>query len=310
MHMLLRRIGAFLIAILSCLSISASAREAPSAPALELVKPPVPMEVARPALWKISDADTTIYLFGTIHALPQGIDWFGGPLQQAFDGADQLVTEILPMDPSSMQASVVNRAALPAGQTLRALLSPEQKAEYEGAMASLGVQAGNLDRVEPWFAALYLVNMSVAREGYGSTNGVETALNARAKALGRSQIALETVDFQLGVFDALPLDVQKRYLNEVAASLPETRAQLDAMIGAWKRGDADELARVINSDEDDPVMMEALLFSRNRTWAGWIKERMGKPGTIFVAVGAGHLAGPGSVQQQLERMGIASTRVQ
>jgi uncharacterized protein YbaP (TraB family) len=308
MHMLLRRIGAFLAAILSCLSVSASAQQpVQPRPSLETVKP---ANTARPALWKVSDEDTTIYLFGTIHALPDGIDWFGGPLEQAFDSSQELVTEIVEPDPSHMQALVLNSAILPAGQSLRGLLSPGERASYDSALKTLGMQPGDLDRTEFWFAALNIVNRSLALEGYGQSNGVESALNARAKALGRPHTALETAEFQLGLFDALPVDTQKRYLAEVVDHLPEVKTQLDDMIGAWKRGDADELAKVLNADEDDPAMIETLLLGRNRTWAGWIKDRMARPGTVFLAVGAGHLAGPGSVQDQLAAHGITSQRVQ
>jgi len=310
MHTILRRIGAFLAAILSCLSVSASAQEARPRPSLELVKPPVPADAARPALWKISDDDTTIYLFGTIHALPQGIDWFDGRIRHAFDGSQELVTEILEQEPDQMQSLVMSRAVLPSGQTLRAMLSPKAKTDYEGALAGLGLPPGTFDMFEPWYAAIGLATLPLAREGYVVDNGVEGALDARAKALGRPHTALETAEFQLGLFDALPVDVQKRYLGEVVDGLPEVKTQLDAMISAWKRGDADELAKVMNAEEDDPAMIETLLLGRNRTWAKWIKDRMDRPGTVFIAVGAGHLAGPGSVQDQLAAQGISTRRVQ
>ena len=101
MKHLLRRIGYLLLALFSCLSFTASAQEqyAQLVPAT----PSVATEKATPALWKVSDGDTTIYLFGTIHALPPGIDWFGGPVREAFEGSQELVTEITPTDPIEMQ---------------------------------------------------------------------------------------------------------------------------------------------------------------------------------------------------------------
>ena len=47
-----------------------------------------------PALWKVADDDTTVYLFGTIHALPEGKDWYSGTIAKAFDASGELVTEI------------------------------------------------------------------------------------------------------------------------------------------------------------------------------------------------------------------------
>ena len=92
--------------------------------------------------------------------------------------------------------------------------------------------------------------------------------------------------------------------------MPEAKNELEGMVEAWKKGDAEELARIMNKDEDEPALMEKLLYARNRTWAQWIRARLEKPGTVFVAVGAGHLAGAGSVQDDLGKMGIASSRVQ
>ena len=92
--------------------------------------------------------------------------------------------------------------------------------------------------------------------------------------------------------------------------MPEARNVLAGMVEAWKRGDAATLARMMNEEEDDPVLLERLLTNRNKAWAEWIDKRLDRPGTVFLAVGAGHLAGAGSVQDQLASKGIATNRVQ
>jgi uncharacterized protein YbaP (TraB family) len=304
MTRLFRRIACLLLALVSCLSITAPARE----PAAATVA--VPAEKASPALWKVSDKDTTIYLFGTIHALPPGIDWFSGPVLQAFDRSQELVTEIAESDPAAMQRLVQSRAMLPRGQTLRGLLSAEQNAAYEKQLGALGVPAQAFDGYEPWYAAIALSTLPLMRSGYAAENGVEQALDKRARALGHPHRALETAEYQINLFDTLPLDAQKRYFAEVVNKLPEVTTELDRIIAAWKQGDADNLARLMNEDEDDAALMELLLTNRNRNWARWIKRRMARPGTVFMAVGAGHLAGPGSVQEQLAAQGISAQRVQ
>jgi uncharacterized protein YbaP (TraB family) len=92
--------------------------------------------------------------------------------------------------------------------------------------------------------------------------------------------------------------------------LPSALDELRDIVEAWKKGDAETLAKLMNEEDDAPELMELLLHNRNRTWANWIKARMDRPGTVFLAVGAGHLAGKGSVQQELATKGIASTRIQ
>ena len=83
-----------------------------------------------------------------------------------------------------------------------------------------------------------------------------------------------------------------------------------AMVAAWQVGQADRLAQLLNEEEDDPKLRKVLLTGRNKAWAKWLRARLKQPGTVFVAVGAGHLAGKGSVQDQLARRGIKASRVQ
>ncbi|MCB2075320.1 MAG: TraB/GumN family protein [Novosphingobium sp.] len=264
----------------------------------------------RPALWKIADEDTTIYLFGTIHALPSRIDWLQGKVADAFEESGELITEIVREDPAQMQMLVFGKAMLPQGETLRGMLSPEEKAEYESALAAYGLPAQAFDRFEPWYTAVALSTVPMMRDGFASENGVEDTLQSRSATLGQSHGALETAEYQLDLFDTLPLDVQKRYLAQVVEDLPTMKDDLRKMVDAWKHGDAEELARLMNAQEDDPALVEALLTGRNRKWAEWIGNRLEEPGTVFLAVGAGHLAGEGSVQDQLSANGIAAERLQ
>ncbi len=312
MHSLFRRLACLLLALVSCLSITASAQQ--QAPVQSVpVTPPVPVpasDKAAPALWKVSDADTTVWLFGTIHALPEGVDWFGGPVQAAFDGSQELVTEITETDPTEMQQLVLTHATLPKGQSLRAMLTPQVKAAYEAQLGGLGLPAQAFDTYEPWYAAIALSTLPLMRTGYDAKHGVEQALDSRAKQLGHPHTGLETAAYQIGLFDSLPMDAQQRYFAEVVDKLPSVTDQLGQMVAAWRKGDADTLGQLMNDEEDDPTLMELLLVNRNKAWASWVKQRLDKPGAVFVAVGAGHLAGPGSLQDQLKAQGLTVERVQ
>lgn len=274
-----------------------------------VVAEPVPAEV-HPALWRVADEDTTIYLFGTIHLLPQGLNWFQGPLADAFAKADELVTEIPEIDPQTSQAVLLKRGILPAGQSLRDQMSPKQRALFENTLGSYGLPLAAFDRFKPWYAAVVLSTLPLQRKGYSLANGVETDLANRNLELKRPRIGLETLDYQLGLFDAFPAKVQRRYLFEVIAALPEIDKDVGEMVEAWRVGDAAKLATLMNADQDDPAMVAALLTNRNKAWAQWIKARLTRPGVAFIAVGAGHLGGKGSVQDQLHALGVKSARVQ
>ncbi len=289
------------------------ATAAPAQQALPTEQPVVAVPVAddvHPALWQVADEDTTIYLFGTIHLLPQGLDWFKGPLADAFARSGELVTEIPEVDPETSQAVLLKRGILPADQSLRDQMSPKQRALFEKTLAGFGLPPAAFDRFKPWYAAVVLSTLPLQRKGYSLANGVETNLAARNAALERPRLGLETLDYQLGLFDAFPAKVQRRYLFEVIAALPEIDKEVAKMVEAWRIGDASKLASLMNAEQDNPAMVAALLTNRNKAWAQWIKARLARPGTAFVAVGAGHLGGKGSVQDQLAVLGVKSARVQ
>ncbi len=264
---------------------------------------------AGPALWKVADEDTTIYLFGTVHMLPKEVEWYKDDIAAALTSSDTLVTEIR-MDPESeakMQQVAMQKAMLPQGTTLRSLLSPEQVVAYEGALGDLGMPAPAFDRLEPWMVGLTLAMLPLLKEGYSPDSGVEKVL--LSKIGDKPQDALETVEFQLGIFDSLPQEKQIDFMMEAVEDLDEAKAALDKMVAEWIEGDADGLAELMNEGLDDAEIADALLYDRNANWAEWIDTRLDAPGTVFIAVGAGHLAGPRSVQQMLNEREISVERL-
>ncbi len=262
-----------------------------------------------PALWKVADEDTTIYLFGTVHVLPKGVEWYDATIANALEGSDMIVTEI-PMDPVS-EAKLgelgMTMGKLPAGTTLRSLLTPEQTTAYEAALAKIGAPPEAFDQYKPWLAGLTLSLIPLMQQGYDPNSGVEKILLAKAGT--KPQGALETPEFQLGIFDGMPTEGQVAFLMEAATGMDEVKPMLDRMVAEWAKGNADQLAAIMNEGMSDPAVAEALLYSRNANWAEWIDTRLDKPGSVFIAVGAGHLSGSQSVQDYLAKKGITVARV-
>ena len=275
----------------------------------KLTEPLAPVQ-AHPALWKLSDHDTTIYLLGTIHLLPPGIDWLNGPLAYALDHSDTLMTELPDLPPGDVAAALLKHGTLPAGKSLRQMMSEKQRTQLEATLTSLGLPLTIFDRKKPWVAAATLPILQLQKAGYNLESGVEHALTKRVTPLGKARGGLETADFQFGQFDVLTDAQQLEYLGAVLDALPQINGEITTMVGNWSRGDAAALAAQLNADSDSPVLAEALIFSRNRNWAAWIETRMKTPGTVFLAVGAGHLGGQGSVQEVLAKHGFKAVRVQ
>lgn len=260
-----------------------------------------------PALWQLSDEDTTIYLFGTIHVLPEGETWFDDRISTAFNASEELVFEINMDDMAGMQAQVTQMAMLPEGTTLRSLMTEENLAEYEGALEGYGIPAAALDPLEPWAVAMTLSLLPLQMAGWTPEQGVEMQL--RSMGEGKERGALETIEEQIALFDTLPMESQLAYLDSTVEQMPEVVTSLDELKAEWLAGDDVGLGELMNEGMEDPEVYERLLVNRNRNWVGWIENRLEEPGTVFIAVGAGHLAGEGSVQSLLEERGLEVERV-
>jgi uncharacterized protein YbaP (TraB family) len=265
---------------------------------------------ADPAIWVVKDADTTIYLFGTVHALKPGLSWFDEAVKDAFDKSDEVMLEMVLPDPAALQGVVMQMASNPGGPTVTELLPEDKREPYHAAMSAAGVPYAMFDGFDPWLPAVMLSSLSLPKLGYDPNQGVERIITDAAKAAGKPVGGLETPEQQLGYFDGLPRPTQVQFLVDTVDELPKMGATLDGMMVKWSAGDADGLGKQMNEEmTDTPELAKVLLFQRNERWAGWIAERMNRPGTVFIAVGAGHLAGPDSVQAYLAKRHLTAERI-
>lgn len=264
-----------------------------------------------PALWAVKDADTTIYLFGTVHVMKPGVDWFKDGVRSAFDRSGELVLEIVePDDQQALAATMAGKALARDGVKLSDRLSSEERTRYQGVMVANGLPWQAFEMFNPWMAGMALSVQPLEKLGYKSELGAEKLLTATAKASGKKIGALETIDQQLGYFAGLPMEQQVKFLNATVDGLPDMDREFARLVQHWQRGEPEKLAAEMNESlEATPELAQVLLIQRNARWAQWIKQRLAQPGTVFIAVGAGHLAGKGSVQEQLKALGISSARV-
>lgn len=277
---------------------------------LAAAKAPVPVQ---PALWQVSDADTTIYLFGTIHLLPEKYDWRSAKFDRALDGSQELVLETIVDDKNPVQLmSALSSLAFSPGQPPLAQRVPAAKrAQLEQAVKKSGIPPAALDRMETWAAAFMLIGTQFKDMGLKTGEGVETVLRNKFVSEGKTIGELETNVEQLGYFDRLPEKAQRELLQGAIEKPVDTRDQFNGMISAWTRGDVDAIAKTFNKElEGSPELENALLTQRNSNWNTWIKRRLGQPGAVMVAVGAGHLAGDGSVIELLRKDGLKVRRIQ
>jgi hypothetical protein len=274
--------------------------------------PKAPASAAKPAMWKLADDDTIIYLFGTIHLLPEGQKWRTPAMEQALAAADELVLEIGDADDPMVAAQGMMALGMSPGLPPVAERVPaDKRAALRAMIAESGVPEAVLDRMETWAAGLTLLGVTFKRLGLDPELGVETQITGPFRKSGKPVRGLETVKEQFGFFDTLPEDAQRAFLVGTLDDSAAARKQFKAMLDAWAAGDVKGIERSFNDEASlSPELRDALLSKRNARWADWLDKRMDRPGTVFVAVGAGHLAGRESVQAMLKKHGYKAKRVQ
>jgi uncharacterized protein YbaP (TraB family) len=268
------------------------------AAALAAATPPMPASLApaappaAPAMFVVRDADTTVYIFGTFHALDGRSQWFGDQVRHAFEQSNELVLETL---------------------------VPEQRDQVGPPIPGFRPPA-----VTPSASFLATTRMAITAgrsQGMQVDNGADMVLRHQAEAEGKPVEGLETLQFQLDMFNRMPAGPaptpavapapQPGQPVVISASpMQSLSLAMTQMQAAWKRGDQAVFVNMLDQLKTaSPDTYRMMFTERNARWADWIRARMQTPGTVFVAVGAGHLAGKDSLLVRLAERGIPSQRV-
>ena len=266
---------------------------------------------AAPALWMIKRAHTTLYLFGTVHLLPHDTAWRSPALDQALAASDSLTIELTDDNSAHMQALVLQYGLDP-GHPLADKLTATENATLAQAAQIAGVPGGaaSLQVMRPWLAALTLAVAPLLKAGLDPAHGVDKRLQAQMLQAGKPVHGLETAAQQIRFFADLPPAIELAFLRSTLRDADQVSAELTTLIDAWKAGDTATIARLEDEQlrQREPRLYQRLLVQRNEVWAKQIAAMLQQPGTVFIAVGAAHLAGPDSVQAQLRKLGIEAIR--
>ena len=267
---------------------------------------PAPIQGEGPALWVVRDADSTLYLFGSVHVLRPTTGWSSPRVEAAFDSASDIWFEISNPDDQAAIMPLIQQRGLSPETPLSSRLTPQENAELDAAAQAMGASAAQLQPMKPWLAALSLSVAPLIKAGYDPKSGVELVLKARAEAAGKPIHGFETIDKQIGILAGLPDDVQLAFLRETLKDYENAATKLDEMVEAWARGDVATLDRVTVTEmkEASPALYQAVLVDRNTDWANQIQTLLEGSGTAFIAVGAAHLTGDDSVQAILQKRGV------
>jgi len=263
---------------------------------------------AQPPVWVVSDADSELVLFGSVHVLPPDLDWRPAPLTRALASADDVWFE-LPVDPAAdaeVARLAAERGVLAPDESLFALLSAAERDQLARVAAAYAVDPATLDRLQPWLAEVALGAAAFRKFGAGAENGVEKAISAAAPARA-SRRAFETPAEQIALFTDTPRAEQLAALRETLQELEDEPEAFAQMVAAWMAGDLDGLDREVLEPlrKSAPDFFRRLVTERNVRWTATLDDRLRGKGRTVVVVGMGHLIGPDGLPARLRALGYS-----
>jgi uncharacterized protein len=262
---------------------------------------------ADPAVWRMTGPNgAEVTLLGSMHVLRPG-DY---PLPESVDGlidrSELIVMEIDldDVDAAAQQRVILGTALLPQGTVLKNVVDERVYALVERSAAELGLDLTLLERFEPWFLAVTLLDQGLRKWGFQAERGIEQYVLGRAQSAGKEIVGLETLEFQIGIFDSLSAQSQQAMLEQTLAEIDEAETALSEMVEAWRDGELESLSAELLDDFDEfPGLHETLVVKRNRSWVSPLERMLADGRRHLVVVGALHLVGPDNVIELLRARG-------
>ena len=278
---------------------------------LALLLPFISPAAAAPAMWKVSDGDSAIYLFGSFHVLPEGVEWRTPLFDERLAAADKIVfeTDISPLAQAQVGAAAIARGVYVDGTLLTDVIDDDLEAKLRTQSSAYDLPVGSLLAMRPWMAANTISAAAVVALGYDQP-GVEFQLEPELEP--ERLIHLETGDEQLDVLASASDDEQLAMLQATLDELDTMPKLMSKMMHHWQSGTTDRVAHLFQMEMGgfEDAFLDRLLYQRNRNWVGPLSQLLADDVDALVIVGAAHLVGPTNVIELLEAEGFTATRLQ
>jgi len=256
-------------------------------------------------LWKVQSSQNTIYLAGSIHVLQRHHYPLHHVFDDAFNESSRVIFEVDLAGQSSplAQMNMLRKGLYLNGESLPNVLSPGSYATAKANMTELGMHIEDFHRMKPWMAATAVMALELQKLGFESAYGVDRHFFEKAQAAGKDIQGLETVEFQLDLFDKLPLLIQEQFLLQTLEDLKTLDTQVSEMVKAWKHGNVQELETLLVGMGEYPELNQVLVVNRNKDWLPYIEQALQEKKPVFIVVGALHLLGKDGLIAALKEKG-------
>jgi len=264
-----------------------------------------------PPLWRISDEDSSVWLFGAIGLSPEGETWRSRDVARAIDASETIWLEAPVDEPPAMAEAnrIFTRDGMaPDGEALADLLPETSKAALDEVSAASGLPVETLNPLKPW-AAFVVLSARVQPES--DKPSVEAAVLAEARGRGRQLRYFNTIEESLRVLTEMPADSQLALAVHLIGDFARQRDEARAGFAAWRTGDLSAVDAFLNRSmrETAPEAYDRLITSRIETLATGIAAALKSPGTSFVSLNASYVVGPGSLPERLAELGLSVERI-
>lgn len=261
---------------------------------------------AKSMLWEVSSKTATIYLQGSIHVLKAEHYPLAPEIEAAYKKSQVVGFEvdIAEMNSPSTQMLVMQKGMLANGETLSKQLSPRTLKTATKKASEMGLSFMMFERFKPWMFNMTLTMMKYQQLGFNQKHGVDQYFYSKAKKDGKQTIALETLEYQLSVFDELSKENADEFTLQTMQELDKLESAMNTMITSWKTGNADVMNNtIIRELHKFPDVYNALFVKRNNNWVKKINRYLQRKQTCMFVVGSGHLVGKDSVVAKLKQLG-------
>ncbi len=258
-------------------------------------------------VWAIHGDHNTVYLAGSVHLLKANDSALPTAFDRAYTGSHTLIMEIDlgKVDPMAAATWMAAHGMLPDGTDLKTALGAARYQRVSTEATRLGMPMEMVGQFAPWVLGLQLMDMQYAKDGFDAESGVEQQLEHRAQADGKPTVGLETLEEQLGFFEALTPDQQAKFLDLVLNDLHDVDTDTKEVVTAWRAGDAAKLAALLSDEyKQFPALYRSLVTDRNKHWEPQIQKLLHDKDNYFVVVGALHLVGDGGLLELLRKDGF------
>ena len=258
------------------------------------------------AVWSLKGEHNTVYLAGSVHALPKDHAELSPELEVAYQASTSIVMEVDldDLNPFDAVEFVTSHGTLQPPTTLATVIGSERYASVVKVAESLELPEPAISRLEPWAAAMVLTQFALMKSGFDPQLGIDMQIAERARTDHKPIDGLESVIDQLSIFDARSMDEQGRFLVDAAKDVPKMHDDLERLVAAWRSGDLRGLEReFLKERAQSPALYDQLLGARNRKWLPQIEALLAADHNVLVLVGTLHFVGPDGLLELLRRAG-------